>query len=136
MCLSSASVKFFWDPSVSGCYQCCMSLQPCTSPIFTGYTPKRSERQCSNYVETLSPDPPLPPELADWLATRQDRYHAWYLLEQSWNHDCERDIMCTKHELGWKYVTTGFTFCDIGADYSESLNPYSSIMQWSKHQAW
>jgi hypothetical protein len=110
-----------------------------------GYTTKRPERQCSDYVESLSPDPPLPPELADWLANRQDRNHAWYLLEQSWDHDYERELACTKHELGWKYVTTGFTFCgtrqcqwmlsgllsplflDIGADYSDPLYPYSSF---------
>lgn len=123
-----------------------MSLQPCTSPILPGCTQKHPERQCSDYVEALSPDPPLPPELADWLANRQDRYHEWYLLEQSWDHDYERDIMCTKHDLGWEYVTTGFTFCgthqrqwrlsallspvflDTGADYSEPLYPYSSLV--------
>ncbi|KAG8845526.1 hypothetical protein FRB91_001703 [Serendipita sp. 411] len=54
-------------------------------------------------------NPPLTEEEYLWLEKRQERYDIWNrLIDEEMMRF--RPYVCEKHELGWSYLSTGFSF--------------------------
>ncbi|KAG8808804.1 hypothetical protein FRC17_003767 [Serendipita sp. 399] len=90
-----------------------MSLNLCTEPLAKYLHPQ--------VLATLTPlvarqdlsiaDPPLSEEEYLWLESRPDRYAIWNDFVKD-DKMVNRPYVCEKHELGWSYLSTGFSFAD------------------------
>ncbi|KAG8801520.1 hypothetical protein FRC16_000304 [Serendipita sp. 398] len=108
----AAICEAYFDPSLAGCHFCHMSLNCCSEPISIGVTHMQVDFLLKKLIarqDLTTANPPLTEEEYLWLEKRQERYDIWNrLIDEEMMRF--RPYVCEKHELGWSYLSTGFSF--------------------------
>lgn len=104
--------RLYFDSDVPGCHHCCMSLQFCKEELLNTARNRHPIMKANALSDFRSADPPLSPQVRDWLSGRAARYTLWNQMVIAGRHQA-RAPLCVRHELGWRYITTGFTFADV-----------------------